>query len=161
NLAAWLSQERITICNMGAPLFRQLCTALTGLEDFSNLRLLRLGSETAYRSDVLLYRSHFPPTCALSIGYSTSETGGIAEYRRDHEHDCHDGEIPVGRVFEDKEILLVDDDGRRAGPNAVGEIVVRSRYLSPGYWNNPNLTARSFKADADEPDKQLYFTGDL
>jgi non-ribosomal peptide synthetase component F len=53
----------------------------------------------------------------------------------------------VGYPVADKEILLLDDEGQEVGFNRVGEIVVRSKYLSPGYWNRPDLTGIKFKAD--------------
>ena len=69
--------------------------------------------------------------------------------------------MPVGYALEDKEILLLNDDGEEVGLNEVGEIVVRSEYLSLGYWNNPELTAKKFKPCPQDPHKRLYYTGDL
>src|SRR4029079_13972114 len=43
----------------------------------------------------------------------------------------------------------------------VGEIFVRSRYLSPGYWGQPELTAASFAPDPVEERVRVYRTGDL
>ena len=70
-------------------------------------------------------------------------------------------EIPVGYEMEGTEVLLLDDDGKGVGFNLIGEIVVRSKYLSPGYWNNPELTATKFKPDPHNREKRLYYTGDL
>ncbi|HEU4771423.1 MAG TPA: condensation domain-containing protein, partial [Candidatus Udaeobacter sp.] len=67
----------------------------------------------------------------------------------------------VGYPLEDKEVLLLDDDGNEVGANEVGEIAVRSRYLSPGYWRRPELTASKFKADPNGGDKRVYLSGDL
>jgi acyl carrier protein len=39
--------------------------------------------------------------------------------------------------------------------------VVRSLYLSAGYWGRPDLTEAKFKPDPQGGDKGLYFTGDL
>ena len=55
----------------------------------------------------------------------------------------------------------MDANGTRVGVNEVGEVVVRSRYLSPGYWRRPDLTKAKLKADPNEEGFQLYFTGDL
>jgi acyl-CoA synthetase (AMP-forming)/AMP-acid ligase II/acyl carrier protein len=70
-------------------------------------------------------------------------------------------EVPVGFPMEDKYISLIDDDGREVGFNAVGEIVVRSKYLSPGYWNNPDLTRTKFNNDPEDPNIRIYYTGDF
>jgi len=45
-----------------------------------------------------------------------------------------------GRLsLEDIEVLLLDDDGKEVAFNEIGEMSVRSRYLSPGYWRRPEL----------------------
>jgi acyl carrier protein len=56
---------------------------------------------------------------------------------------------------------LLDDDGGKVDFNQVGEIVVKSKYLAAGYWNRPDLTEAKFKIDARDPEKRLYYTGDL
>ena len=54
----------------------------------------------------------------------------------------------------------MDEQGEPLGYNEIGEIVVRSKYLSPGYWRNPELTSAKFKND---PGTMIciYHTGDL
>ena len=47
------------------------------------------------------------------------------------------------------------------GFNQVGEIVIRSKYLSLGYWRRPDLTEAKFKPDPEGGEKRLYQTGDL
>jgi acyl-CoA synthetase (AMP-forming)/AMP-acid ligase II len=51
----------------------------------------------------------------------------------DQETEIPGNEIPVGYPLEDIEISLVNDENKEVGFNHVGEIVVRSRYLSLGY----------------------------
>ncbi len=161
SLAAWLFKEKISICLIGSPLFRRLCEALTGIETFHDLRFLRLRSEMVYKTDVDLYRRFFPPTCVLANGLSSSETGMLREYLIDHDTEILGDEVPLGYALDDKDISLLDEEGREVGFNNVGEIVVRSRYLSPGYLRQPELTEAKFKADPDGSDKRVYFTGDL
>jgi len=69
--------------------------------------------------------------------------------------------VPTGYPAEDTELLLLDEMGREVGLNKVGEIAVRSRYLSPGYWRRPDLTDAKFRPDPEDGDERLYFTGDL
>ena len=57
-------------------------------------------------------------------------------------------------------ILVVDDDLDPVPVGESGEIVVRSEFLSPGYWQNADLTAKAFVVDPKDGTR-LYRTGDL
>ncbi|HEX2931054.1 MAG TPA: condensation domain-containing protein, partial [Candidatus Binatia bacterium] len=160
-LASWLVDAKITICLIASPLFRKLCAALTGNEKFPNLRYLRLRSDTVYQSDVDLFKRYFPPTCLLANGLALSETGPLREYQIGRDTDFPGPEVPVGYALEDKEVLLVDDNGNEVATNEIGEIVVRSKYLAAGYWNNSQLHEAKFKRDPQDPEKRLFYTGDL
>ncbi len=160
-LIPWLSEEKISICLIASPLFRSLCETLSGQQLLADLRLLRLTSETLYSTDVCLFKNFFPSSCVLFNGLSSTETGLLRLFPVDHNTEIAGSEVPVGFAVEDQEILLLDDDGKDVGFNAVGEMVVRSKYLSPGYWKDPALTQAKFKADPDGGEKRLYFTGDL
>ena len=142
-LANWLIDERISICLIASPVFRSLCTALTGTERFPDLRYLRLRSDTVYSSDIALHRKHFPPTCELATGLASSEAGPLREYRIKRETELASSEVPVGYALDGKEILLLGKIGKEVGLDEIGEIVVRSEYLSSGYWNDPELRLRS------------------
>jgi len=160
-LASWLSEEKITICPFSTSLFRSFCATLTGKETFSALRIVRVGSETVYKSEIELYKTFFGAHCAFLTGLSSSETGQLTTYLLNDNIDVLGDDVPVGYPVQDKEILLLDDAGNEVGVNQVGEIVVRSRYLATGYWLRPELTEAKFKADTKGNGQRLCFTGDL
>jgi amino acid adenylation domain-containing protein len=160
-LGSWLLKERISICPISSPLFRKLCEALTGEERFPDLRVIRLRSETVYASDVELYRKYFSSNCLFVTGLSTSESGQLTSYFIDHETRLTGSEVPVGYAVEDKEILLLDNDGKQVGFNAVAEIAVRSRHLSPDYWRRPELSKAKFRPGPQGGENRLCLTGDL
>lgn len=160
-LVAWLAEEAISICVMSSPLFRSLCEALTGEESFPALRLLRLRSESVYKSDFELYKQHLPKHCILASGLASSETGLFRNCFFDHDSQIAGNEVPVGYAVPDKEVWLQDAQGRRLGFNETGEIVVRSKYISPGYWRSSELTKAKFKEDPEDGEKRIYTTGDL
>jgi thioesterase domain-containing protein/acyl carrier protein len=59
------------------------------------------------------------------------------------------------------EVSIKDEMGALAPRGEIGEIVVRSRFLSQGYWNNPDLTAKVFQTDPLDSAVRIYRTGDL
>jgi len=56
---------------------------------------------------------------------------------------------------------LLDDAGKDVGLGHVGEIAVKSFYLSPGYWRRPDLTQAAFLPDSGAGVERIYCTGDL
>ena len=72
-LASWLLQEKISICCISSPLFRNLCGTLTGEERFHDLRLLGLKSEAVYKTDFDLYNKYFSPDCVMTNGLACTE----------------------------------------------------------------------------------------
>jgi len=160
-LARWLSRERISFCLISSPLFRALCESLTGEEAFPDLRLIRVASESVYRTDVLLYQKHFSQTCVFVTGLSIAETGYVRIFFVDRDSQINGDEVPVGYAARDKEVLLLDASGAAAGFKQTGEIVVRSRYMATGYWRRPDLTEAKFKPDPLGGEERIYLTGDL
>ncbi|MGH7844014.1 MAG: AMP-binding protein, partial [Candidatus Binatia bacterium] len=160
-LARWLSEKSITICPMGSPLFRSLCETLTGEEDFPHLRVIRLRSEAVYKTDVDLYKRYFPRQCIFVTGLSTNETGPLRDYLIAHETEVSGTEVPVGYAVPGKDVMLLDDAGKRIGFNEVGEIAVKSPYIVPGYLRRTELTRAKFKPDPSGGSDRVYLTGDL
>jgi amino acid adenylation domain-containing protein len=160
-LASWLSDQRISFCLISSPLFRALCESLTGEERFPDLRLIRVASEAVYKTDVDLYKKYFSNGCIFATGLSMAETAYVRIFYIDRNTAIDGDEVPVGYAVKDKEVLLVDESGGELGFNQVGEIAVRSRYLSCGYWRRPELTQTKFKPDSNGGEERLYYTGDL
>jgi amino acid adenylation domain-containing protein len=157
-LSTWLNTEEITVCISTPTLFRHFVGTLTGEENFPKLRMIRLGAEQIQKRDVDLYKKYFPSHCTLAIFLSATEAGNLCQYFVDKQTEITGDSVPVGRPVDGVDILLLDDSGKEVGPNEIGEIVVKSRFISPGYWRNPELTKAVFLPDGD---KRIYRTGDL
>jgi fatty-acyl-CoA synthase len=78
--------------------------------------------------------------------------------------DAHDQAelVDCGVAFPRHEIAIVDDEGRRVGDRVVGQIVARGPSVTRGYFEEPELTAQTYKPLADAPrDEPWLHTGDL
>src|SRR6185312_10980773 len=128
---------------------------------FPNLRLLYLCGEPVYRRDFELYKRHFSADCIFANGMGSTECLTHRWYLMNKESRVSDTSVPVGYPLEDVEVLLLDDEGRRVPFDELGEISVKSRYLSPGYWRKPELTRASFSAHPDGGQERTFRTGDL
>ena len=160
-LADWMREHSITVYRSVPTTFRHFVADLKGGEEFRALRLIYLGGEEVLRSDVELYKRHFPRECILVNRLGTTETFTFRYYFIDHDTRIISSRVPVGYAAADKEVLLLAEDGTPVAPGAIGEMAVRSRYLSPGHWRKPELTRVTFPADPTDPDLRVYRTGDL
>ena len=160
-LADLLIQQEMTIYFSGSPLFRRFIDTLTGGEEFSKLRVVRLASQTVFKSDVDLYKKHFSPDCVFVNGLSSGETGKVRIYYVDKDTEITTSTVPVGFPVDDKDVRLVDDEGNDVGFNQVGEIEVRSPYLRLGYWGKPELTQETFRSDPGGGNQRIYRMGDM
>lgn len=160
-LSKWLREEEITVFQAVPTLYRHFAMSLTGDEQFPHLRLITAGGESVLKIDVDLYKKCFSQNTKFRHGLGSSEAQTMRQYNIDHTTEINGNIIPVGYAIEDKEILIVGEDGHPCQPNEEGEIVVRSCYLSPGYWNRPDLTEQRFKPDPTQEGLTLFYTGDL
>jgi non-ribosomal peptide synthetase component F len=159
-LAQWLLEEKITVYHSVASVFRQFAAgnAKDGSR-FPEIRLVIFGGERVLTSDVLLVRQSLSPECVLFTGLGSTETGTVRQMIVAPETKLSGKVVPLGYPIDGMEVLLLDESGREVGFNQIGEIAVRSCYLSPGYWQNQELTRQVFlTGNADE---RVYRTGDL
>ncbi len=157
-LAEWLEETGVTVLIASASLFRHFVSTLEGSR-LARVRLVRVGSEQAFSGDYESWRRHFSPGCRFANTYSSSETGAIAQLLMGAGEEPADGRLPAGRATEGTEILVLDEHGAELAPGQAGEIVVRSRHVSPGYWGERELTASRFTTEADGT--RRFRTGDV
>lgn len=161
-LAEWLVREEITIYHSSATVFRRFVQSLSGRRvEFPKLRLIRLGSEPVTAADVEAYKRIFAPHCLLVNALSSTEARTFLQYSIDKKTEWPGEMVPVGYPVEDTAILLLDDKGRQVEAGEIGEIVVQSPYLFPGYWRLPELTRERLLPDPAGGAAGMFHTGDL
>ena len=70
--------------------------------------------------------------------------------------------VDCGRPFPGHELAIIDEAGHRLGERHVGQVVVRGPSVTPGYFQEPELTAQTYRVLPDDPDGEPWlFTGDL
>ena len=157
----WLIDERITIYHSVPTLFRTFTGLLDGSEKFPDMRVVDMGGEIVYDTDVEAFRRNFWEGCVFANGLGSTELNVIFRCFIDNAYENHSRIVPVGYPVYGVEYLLLDEQGKDAGDNTVGEIVYTSPALTPGYWHLPELNKEAFRSLPGHPGKQWYFTGDL
>ncbi|MEW6364331.1 MAG: AMP-binding protein [Acidobacteriota bacterium] len=160
-LGSWLRAERVTIYYSVPSVLRRLAAQERDDTRFSEVRLVRLGGESLRATDVEIFRRLFGRRCRMLNSLGATEINLIRHFFVDADTPLTDATVPAGYEVEDTEVRLIDEQGRDVSPGCIGQIAVRSRYLSPGYWRQPELTQATFLADAGDPELRTYLTGDL
>ena len=160
-LVDWLVTEQITVYHSVPTLFRHIINHLPEEKIFQKLRVINLGGEPVNIKDIELFRKYFTKDNILVNSLACTETGVFSQYFIDHDSDLGDRTVPAGYPTEDMEIMLLDEQGKEITGDQIGEIIIKSQYLSPGYWQNPSLTNAVFISLPDEKGTLIYRTGDL
>lgn len=160
-MASWLKEAGITIYYSVPTVFRHWMNALEEDEVYPRMRLIKLGGEPLLRRDLDNFRRHFTNGCVLRNALGTTENYLAACLILDRNFEFDGPVLPVGYPPEGKEILILDEAYNPLPSGEVGQIAIRSRYLSPGYWRRPDLTQAAYLADPEGGDERVYLTGDL
>src|SRR5215510_14803452 len=155
-LARWLDDLGVTIYHSVPSLYRRIVSAG---DLFERVRVVRLEGDRSDRLDLELFRRHFARPTILAVGLGATETGLVCQYLFDHDTVMPAGVVPIGRAVTDMAFEVRDDQGRPVPTGDAGEIVVKSRFLAIGYWNNAAATARAFESDGNGSERR-YKTGD-
>lgn len=159
-LRDWLAASRITVSTMSASMLRAVCDSRGPTRPLPDLRLVSTGGEALFARDVERFRAAFAPATILQNAMASTETRTYVQYFVPRSG-AVESPVPIGWPVHSKAILLVDESGQPVADGETGEIVVRSRYHSSGYLNDPQLTAARFEKDNGGGREALYRTGDF
>jgi len=160
-LAQWLVEDGITIFRSVITVYRNLANTLDQPNMFPDLRVITCGGMSATQRDIRLYQRHLSPNCLFVPEFGITETSVVCMYYYDHTSDCDSPIAPIGYPLDDIEFLLLNHEHQPVPQGEVGEIAIRIPYLSPGYWQRPDISQTKFSTDPDDYSKRIYFTGDL
>lgn len=160
-LARWIDEKGITLLHPTIALFRHFADSLDQDAKFTKVRMLTLGGDAINHRDVERYKNHFSENCALWHSLASTEAGIYSNVVVDHNTEVDKAWIPRSTLVDDADIVLIGENGQPVQTGDIGEITVRSRYLSSGYWQNDELTGSKYLQDKKEDSVRTFFTGDL
>jgi amino acid adenylation domain-containing protein len=160
-LTAWLVTKKITYISFSGSLLRTWLASLPDDLRFPALRFLEATGEVLYAQDVIRIARHLEGDWRIGHTYSSTECGVIAAQVFTSVHLPDAGVVAVGRPADGVEVCIKDETDSLVPPGEIGEIVVRSRFLAQGYWNDAELTAKAFQTDPLDNKIRTYRTGDF
>ena len=151
-----IAQERVTGFPGVPTMFAILLQLDLSAYDLSSLRYVTNTAAALPASHVVALQHAFPLARLYSM-YGLTETKRTL-YLPPEQLARRPGS--VGIAIPGTEVWLEDEHGRRLGPGAAGELVVRGRHVMRGYWQAPEASAQRFRA-GPIPGERLCYTGDL
>jgi len=132
--------------------------------DLPSLRRVLFAGEVL-PTRTLIYWMQRVPQAQFTNLYGPTETTISSSYFTILERPTDErAPIPIGNPCDGEEFLLFDAEMRPTPDGEVGNLYIRGAGLSPGYWRNPEMTAKAFIArpgtEAGTGDL-IYKTGDL
>lgn len=157
-----MQSQRVTITNM-IPTMLNILVNTPGIEtyDFSSLRVMLSGGAPIAPDVVKRIMETFKCDYVQTYGMTETSPYLTLSILKENLLALPDEEkfkykAKTGRPFLGVLLKVVREDGREVTPDGqeVGEIIVKGDIVTPGYWHNPQETAKAIK------DGWLY-TGDM
>ena len=160
NLLEWIRRERITHFNPSVGLWRGLLETAPGETRWPDLRLVTLGGQAIYGNDLRQFQTRFGEGAVLLFVLAMTEAGAVTQAYADHSVVAEDGPMPAGYPVADKDVTVLDAEGRHLGRDEVGRIAITSAYLSRGYWGDEERTLKHFRPAGEDGRLRTFLTGD-
>lgn len=152
-------EEGVTATFAVPSLLRELLRSPGAKEAFSRFRALRTGGDVIVARDLGLWRSVLPPACRVWISLTSTEMPAVFQWIVPPDWEPDGARMPVGYARPEIPFVIADESGAPVANEEVGELVVKSRHLALGYWQNGRLAP--FPTDPNEPSARILHTGDL
>ncbi|MBR2353273.1 MAG: amino acid adenylation domain-containing protein [Clostridia bacterium] len=152
NTVCWVVSALVQISSLGA-LAHSVPKYLTKVA---------FGSEVFPKKQYDLWREALPEAEFYNL-YGPTEATGMSCYWKADRVLSEDEPIPVGRPFDNTDLILLDERNQRAGEGCEGEICLRGTCVTMGYYNNPEKTAEAFVQNPLNTayPEVIYRTGDI
>ena len=159
-LVEFLDEHRInTICWVVSALVQISSLGALGQHTPKYLTTVAFGSEMFPKKQYDLWREALPEARFFNLYGPTEATGMSCYWEADRELGENEP-IPIGRPFDNTDIILLDEENRRAEQ---GEICIRGTCLTMGYYNDEDKTSAVFvqnPLNRAYPER-IYRTGDI
>jgi amino acid adenylation domain-containing protein len=159
-LVRWLEEMRITVCHLTPALGELIVNGADGVT-LPDLRHLFWGGDVLSAKIARQMRAVAPRARQVNFYGATETPQAMAYFDLDPAPDRET--FPVGKGIDGAQLLVVKGAGELVQIGVVGEIWIRSPYLSRGYLDDPAQTQARFVKNPFTVDAQdlCYRTGDL
>ena len=158
HLVSFLQENQINAIHTTPSIYQEILGVLKSEETIPSLKYISAGGEKLDRQTANALREHFPADIVSNVYGSTETCVGVSQYTIDENLET---EVPLGQVFHNNRLFVLDEFNNTVPLHVVGEICVEGVALASGYHNLPENTKEKFQPSFLNPEKILFRTGDL
>ncbi|MCP5015978.1 MAG: amino acid adenylation domain-containing protein [Ketobacter sp.] len=159
DLFSWFDSNAVTITHVTPSMLRLLLDTASEEQELNHLRFVGVGGDRLSCKIVDEIRAIAPNTLVAGFYGATETPQVMAVFNVPSEITGLPEFLPLGQGIDDVELLVLDTHGHLCAPGQVGELVVRTPYLSQGYINSDSSPFTLNKRTHCDHDR-LYHTGD-
>jgi microcystin synthetase protein McyE len=158
HLVSFLQENQINALHTTPSIYREILAVLDNKKTIPSLKYISSGGEKLDRETAIALRKRFQADIVSNVYGSTETCVGVAQYTIDENLNT---DVPLGRVFHNNRLFVLDEFNNTVPLHVVGEICVEGVALAAGYHNLPQITTEKFKPSFINKGKTLFRTGDL
>jgi amino acid adenylation domain-containing protein len=162
-LKEWIRRESIHLMHIVPSLFKLLSKEIDETDSFPDLEYVLLAGELLRGGDTGKFMELFGDSIRLVNIYGPTETTLAKMFYRLKKEDASRAIIPVGRPISNSQAMVLDENMRKCPDGNIGEIYIRTPFISSGYFEEPGETKKVFLPNPFTGKAQdiIYKTGDL
>lgn len=162
-LVEWIDQNKISFFHMTPSLFKTLMAQVQGETALKTVQKILLAGEMLRGNDLTKFFQLFGSRILLGNLYGPTETTLAKFFYRVQPEDHNRVHVPVGKPIPGAQVLILDEQQERCRVGQVGEVYIRTPFISSGYYCRPELTRERFLSNpfGNHAKDVIYKTGDL
>ncbi len=130
--------------------------------ELPNLKKVMFAGEVMPVKQLNIWMDHLPDATFINL-YGPTEITDVCTYYVVDRRFNNNETLPIGKSFNNCDVLIIKDDGTQAKIGEEGELCVRGSFLSMGYYNNLEKTDKVFVQNPLNTayPEIIYKTGDI
>jgi len=163
SLTEWVNKQRINFIHCVPSVFELINHSYITNGDFKDLRFILLAGEKIRPERLGNWYSAIGDRVQLVNLYGPTETTLAKLFYNITEEDQYKGNISVGKPMDGTQVLILNENMKICDTFETGELYIRTRFRSLGYYNNKELTDQVFIQNPFTNDTAdlIYKTGDM
>ncbi len=142
-------------------LFRKFAKFPNSALAFNLLDAIRFSGEPLLKSDLILAKSLLRKDCLIQNVYGSTESALFIWSAYVNDLHVQHATAPIGNIYPNNEFAICSQDVEVGGIDAIGELVIKSKYHALGDYSINGIDSSRFLAHEGCSDKMLYRTGDI